>query len=150
MDAKDFAEGLRQIADWYEAHPEVMLPYDNGGLGALMIYGEPDTKERAAEIVRALGTVTKRLDANSSYLRLTRYFNGVGLCFVFDRETVCERRVVGTKIIPAMPARPAEPEREEEIIEWDCHAILSEPSNVGQAGQDATDRSPQGEASLDP
>jgi hypothetical protein len=128
MDATEFATGLRQIADWYEAHPETALPYDEGG-GALTVYTERDTKERAAEIARALGTAEKHMDAGSPYLRLVRSFNGVRLCFVFDRAAVCERRVVGQRTIPATPARDAQPEREEDIIEWNCHSILasSEP-----------------------
>jgi hypothetical protein len=127
MDARTFAEGLRQIADWYEAHPETALPYDNMGSGYLTVYHEPETKERVAEIARALGHAEKDFTSISDRFILKRSFNGVGLRFVFDRKAVCTARVVGTRTIAAQPAREAQPEREVDVIEWDCHAILSEP-----------------------
>lgn len=36
-----------------------------------------------------------------------------------DRETVCTKKVVGTKVVPATTY----PERIEEIVEWDCEKI---------------------------
>jgi hypothetical protein len=36
-----------------------------------------------------------------------------------DREAVCKKKVVGTKTIPARVV----PEREEEIVEWECEPI---------------------------
>lgn len=116
MNATDFAIGLRQIADWYEAHQEVKLPELK-----LSVYTETETPQRAAELVRMLGSVTKEMEP--SFFVLTRSFNGIALRFAFYRSTLCTRRVVGTRLIPAQPARP---EREEEIVEWDCHAILQE------------------------
>lgn len=35
-----------------------------------------------------------------------------------SRQAVCEKKVVGTKVIPAQP------ERQEEIIEWECEKIV--------------------------
>ena len=53
------------------------------------------------------------------------------------REAVCQRKVVGTRIIPAqtVPSSYTEekfiPEHEEEIVEWDCSPVLapSEPKS---------------------
>jgi hypothetical protein len=43
------------------------------------------------------------------------------------RKTICERVVVGKKVIPARPETviPASPERTEEEIEWRCHPVMT-------------------------
>ena len=41
------------------------------------------------------------------------------LRYYCDRETVCTKKVVGTKVVPAAVI----PERIEEIVEWDCEKI---------------------------
>ena len=41
------------------------------------------------------------------------------------RAEVCTARVVGTKVVPAQA------ERVEEILEWDCGSVLAEPADLG-------------------
>ena len=121
MDAKDFAEGLRQIADWYEANPDVACP-----AGQLDVYDEPENKARVADLLRRLGNPIKKEALGDDLFTFTRMFNGIALRFVFYRSTVCTSRVVGTRTIPAESAREATPERVVDVIEWDCGALLSE------------------------
>jgi hypothetical protein len=43
----------------------------------------------------------------------------VTIRYYTDREAVCVKKVVGTKVVPAQTT----PERIEEVIEWDCQKI---------------------------
>lgn len=116
MDGKDYAAALREIADWYEQHPEV--PFSR----FITVGGVEKTREQAAEIARTLGACRKEhLDTT---FHLTRTFSGVDLCFVFWRATVCDRVVVGVEEIP----EKVEPAHTREKIEWRCAPIFQEES----------------------
>jgi hypothetical protein len=54
-----------------------------------------------------------------------------------NRETVCERVVVGKKLVPAHGeiVLPAEPEKEIDIVEWNCHSLLADPDAPAEAAQ---------------
>ena len=78
-------------------------------------------------IARAFGTSEKQF--NGDLFSISRQFGALRLKFISDRKAVCTARVVGTRTIPA---RPAEPEREVEVVEWDCEPILSH-DEVGEA-----------------
>jgi hypothetical protein len=110
-----FAAGLRAMAAWYEDHPQAPVPASP----AIRVTNMEETKEAAAGLARMLGTCDKMY--SDAFFRLTRDFGGVSLEFVFYRSSVCTRRVIGTKLIPAQPATP---EREVELVEWDCPDTL--------------------------
>ena len=116
----EFAAALRQIADWYDDHPE--MP----GATEINITTPRNTPEVAAGIVRALGSCSK--DFSKDVVAIARDFGGCTLRFVLWRSAVCERRVVGTREVPERVT----PAHVEEIIEWDCHPILAaeEPEAV--------------------
>ena len=108
MNGTDYARGLRAIADWYEAHPDIPVPHTD----EVGIYGVKETKEEAARIAEALKPCQKAWDGE--FFRLKREFDGLILSFVFMRSAVCTARVVGHRVIPA------EPEHVVEVVEWDC------------------------------
>jgi len=112
--ASEYAEALRAIASFYEAHPDVQTPHDH----AISVYGVEDTKEEALRIIEALKPCRKEWEG--PFLKIVRDFGEVRLVFVFEREAVCTKRVVGVKEIPAefIPAHT------EEIVEWECGPIL--------------------------
>jgi hypothetical protein len=120
MDVKDFVEGLRQIADWYEANSDVVIPE-----ARLTVFGEKDNKKNIATLAWRLGPLKKEM--NEEILALERSFNGVALRFVFLRSAVCERRVVRTEEIPEAVI----PAHTREIVEWDCHALLDQREDNG-------------------
>src|SRR5437899_2948614 len=99
----EYAAGLRAIADWYEAHPEAPQPHT-----CLQVF-TVHTKEDALKVARWLGHATKHMDDNGLF-RLSRDFGGETLEFIFNRDVVCERRVVGTKEVPEyiVPAHTAD------------------------------------------
>lgn len=120
MTGQDFAAALRQIADWYEAHPDVPTA------SYVDVVSVKDSREEADRLARALGSAKK--DFSGNVFILARDFGGVSLRFLFWRAAVCTRRVIGSRSIPAQPATP---EREEEIVVWDCGPILDH----GQGGE---------------
>lgn len=127
-----YTEGLRQLADWLDAHPDIDLPwtgttYDPFSLGVWL------TKEELAEIVRALpGRVEKQFD--ETVVRVTSAFGGLRVQAYSGRNEVCERIVTGTETV-TVPAIEAKPERTEvrEVVEWRCHPILADDETAVSA-----------------
>lgn len=117
-----YACGLRELADWIEAHPEVQLPE-----ASVAVYAE-DRKEIAAKIMRALSPCEKDYDGDMFHLK--RKFGPIELRFVFLRDAVCTPRVVGKRMVkehirPGIPERVI-PAHEENVVEWDCEPTLGE------------------------
>lgn len=113
MTNKEYVDGLRRLADWYEQHPGVQLPFQHHPT----VYAY-SIKEDALAIASILGHSKKEFNGANFYL--IKEFGEVKLRFYFSREAICERVVTGTKVIPAV----SYPERIEEIIEWKCHPLL--------------------------
>lgn len=114
MTHKDYTDGLRQIADFYDQHPEIPVPR------AEIIYYPVNDKATLFPVIQALGTFEK--DYFDTLFYISKTFGSVALKFCFMRATICERRVIGKKHIEARFIGA----HEEEIVEWDCHPILKE------------------------
>lgn len=72
-------------------------------------------KDQFREACRLLGTFQKTVD--DTYFNAKRYFDGgVSIEVYIERAKVCQRRVVGKRLIPEKVI----PAREEEIVEWEC------------------------------
>lgn len=137
MTIEEYVQGLRDFADWAEAHADEFASWTlDDALGPVMLY-RPDV-ESLAQTARALGGHRTK-DANGSYFTIIRSFGPVDVHAYSDRNEVCERVVTGTKVIPAtvIPAREI-PERVEEIVEWKC------PDGVlGRSPDTAADAAPE-------
>lgn len=103
MNGIDYARGLRLIADWYEAHPDIPVPH----IEEIGVYGVEETREEAARIAEALKPCRKEWDKD--FFKLVRDFGPIKLKFVFMRKAVCTQRVVKRLV---------------EVIEWDCDSSL--------------------------
>jgi len=116
----EFTDGLRELAEWFDAHPEV----DEPTYKALSIY-PPDDPEVIATVARAMGTARKVWEDQLLYIKKD-FGGGVELSAAFSREAICKKVVKGYKMVPAVAEHvvPAQPERQVEIVEWEC----SEPS----------------------
>lgn len=118
MTNEEYAASLRLLADWYEQHPNIPTPDREFSVYSL------NSKEEAADCMMALKPCKKEYKDTMFYL--SREFQGITLKFVFYRNAVCTRRVVGTKMVSTqvIPAKtiPEQiiPAHEEEIVEWDC------------------------------
>ena len=117
-----YANGLRLLADWVEAHPGIDLPSNEWSVYSL------NSKEEAAKCLLALKPCNKEYREDMFYI--SRFFGPIKLRYVFSRNSVCTRKVVGTKVVPERiePAKEEEiiPEHEVEVYEWECNESLIE------------------------
>lgn len=110
----DYASGLRAIADLYEKHPELVLPYET-------IHVRADSKDAFAVGAKALadgGMATKSTDADGNYPSLAghhikRTFHGVTLDLEIYKSIICRK-------VRKMVERDV----------WECPDSLLEPEEV--------------------
>ena len=120
MTHQKYAQSLRMIADWFEAHPEIGLPHDAQSFR----YFPAVTREQFAIVAKALGSCQKVFD-DDTLIELHRTFGAITFQAIAMRKNVCTRRVVGVKTIPERIIEAhTERERKEEIVEWDCDEPL--------------------------
>ncbi|MCR4340022.1 MAG: hypothetical protein NUW01_09060 [Gemmatimonadaceae bacterium] len=108
---QEWLDGLREMADWFEQHPERIEQLGDRGI-IVNLY--PDGKGDTAQLARELGKVTK--EQNSSLFWIRRGFGPHKIDGVLSRGEVCTRVVTGTRQVPEKIV----PAYEEEIIEWEC------------------------------
>jgi hypothetical protein len=115
---------LRWLADTLESNPTLQTPY----FGAAIIGAK--SKEDIAINVKAYGGHWKK-GGDDSDLTLNRLINqNLSLHIYARRNDVCERVVVGKRLIPevVLPATREQvfPEHEVEIVKWNCPVLLEE------------------------
>jgi len=118
--------GLREAADWFEAHPEVPMPGDV----KISLYDLGDVEaelETLKTIARAMGNAEK--DFADEFFKLSHTFaDAVTVTAIAWRENVCKRVVVGTETVieqkPPDGVEMVDVEVEREIVEWDCPPSL--------------------------
>lgn len=116
----DYTQGLRDLADWLDAHLDWSAP-EPVRVTFYQVGDGTETPELVRGVVREMaegGTVDKQ--PGSSTFTFVRHFGPVSLCYVVLRSTVCVARVVGTRRVEATFT----PAHDEEIVEWDCAPIL--------------------------
>jgi len=119
MTHAEYAAFLRAAADFWEAHPEIKLPYTQQ-----LDYAHLDEKEEAAAVMRALGACEKIY--NGEYFHIRKKMGAGALDFLFYRSKVCTRKVVGVETQPAIFVEAHTiPAKTVEIVEWDCEPILA-------------------------
>ena len=144
-----YVDGLRQIADFLEAHPDVELPHLASTItgtyeDTLNIYiVEGDQKAKLATIARAMGQAEKVMA--DERIRVFRRFAGIALVAQASRDQVCERVVTDTRevveevpdpeaLAAATAAVPLIPvTRIEETVEWRCTPLLADAIPAVQA-----------------
>lgn len=125
--------GIRELADWLEAHPEVPIPHELTGNDysyvLIMTLSVDDPKATLAAIARALPGDVKK-DADSSQFEIEGRVGGINVKAIAQRNEVCERVVVGTReITRTIPdPRVAVPEIEVtetiEDVKWVCTPLM--------------------------
>jgi len=100
-------EGLRQLADFLEAHPSIPVAFQT-----FKVYF--DNRDELAAAAR-IGSWEKIY--RDTFFILRRTFGSVRLEVFTDREKVCKAVVVGTRQIAAVAAVPAHIEN---VIQWEC------------------------------
>jgi hypothetical protein len=120
------AHGLRQLADLLEDHPEAKLPF------SVTVYDtsyDPDHDAAVAHLRGKAKLFGGRWDKEPSgeTFALVRKLGGlVTYRLSAPREAICEKRVVGTRMVTrpiTAPPVPTETVRED-IVEWDCPEVI--------------------------
>jgi hypothetical protein len=116
MTHKEYADSLRLVADFFEAHVEVELPHDAG----VFSYYSAHTREDMAALARALGYCAK--ETNDSFFELHSMMGHIQFRAIANRDRICTRKQVGTVHVPATPEQivPARPPTEQPVYAWDC------------------------------
>lgn len=107
-------DGLREFATFLEQNPDVPTPYVSAPSFSYFV----DTREEMQAFARMLGDTEK--EYINEYFYLKKFFGPVRFDVNSYRSLVCEKRIVGTKTIPAQP------ERTEQIVEWECASIFGD------------------------
>lgn len=125
--AATFTRSLRQLADWYEDHPDLPLPYELEQ--PLFVFLYDLSNEEILRVLGKIGSFKKVFDEpDVGDFQALKTIGSFTLKFHTSRDKVCTPRVVGKRTIPETRI-PAEPEqiisaREEDVVEWDCHPVL--------------------------
>ena len=84
----------------------------------LAIYHRCDNPEEFSRLARLLGAATKTPDDDD--LELTKTFGESKIVLYISHEIICEKRIVGKRVVPSRPATEAVEEHEEDVVEWVC------------------------------
>jgi hypothetical protein len=143
-----FVQGLKELAEFYEAHPEVKLPYSP--VFSIFSWNKEEAIRDAVLCAHAFGYAEKSY--STDYFRMTKKFpGGISLEFCTDRQAVCTPVVVGTKVEPAhtIPAQKEKfvPERVVEQVEWRCQPLLAgaPPSRIEEVAEEKTEKALEAE-----
>lgn len=122
---RQFIEGLRAVARFYEDHPEAW--YDGVHLTLNMYIWGRQAREILARSVRAFGSCTKTYDGTNMTVS-KKFSDQVTLSFFAPRAKVCRRVILGTRILPArtVPASSEVhlPATTEQVVAWRCDPLL--------------------------
>lgn len=139
MKHTEFVQGLRNAADFFEARPELGIPSSDplyfrfpGNINGKSV----DTKEGLAEFVRIVGgKIDKKVD--DSFFQLIANRDGFTVTALAYRSGVCEKVVVGEKLVEGRPAeyREATVDHMEPVYEWKCPTLLSDESPADSPSQ---------------
>lgn len=144
-------EGLRELADFAEAHPEVVgaYPMPSSTFHGVLRSDPDDTRDELRTRARSMAPCEKQFpDHSPDTLHLVKRFGPHKITVYADREAVCERRVVDTEdvevevysdeaqaVIDSLPKVTRTETRE--IVEWDCGSILA-PTQETVTARDGT------------
>ena len=122
---RQFIEGLRAVANFYEQNPGAW--YDGMHLTLNMYVWGRSARNTLAEMARAFGQCDKVYDDNN--ITLSRQFSEQVTVAVFAAKArVCRRIVLGTRILPervvAATSEVRIPASRVEIVEWQCDPLL--------------------------
>jgi hypothetical protein len=128
---RQFIEGLRAVAQFYETNPDAW--YDGMHLTLNMYVWGRAARKALADTARALGQCNKVYDDTN--ITVSRHFSEqVTLAVFAARARVCRRVVLGDRILPARTLPATEevriPASRVEIVEWLCDPLLQQDAGV--------------------
>jgi hypothetical protein len=122
---RQFIEGLRAVAKFYEENPGAW--YDGMHLTLNMYAWGRVARKALVETARAFGRCDKTYDEDN--ITVSRQFSEQVTVAVFaPRAKVCRRLLLGTRTLPARIVPATEelhiPACKVEIVEWQCDPLL--------------------------
>lgn len=123
LEREAWCRDAHAMIDWLSAKPEILDEVSYGGIQlSTWIFGvgmNDEEKNKSAlsqmrKIARRFGKATKEWGDYS--FKITKKFGVHGVTAQVERESTCERKVIGTEHVPEY--RVAAHERE--IVEWEC------------------------------
>jgi hypothetical protein len=134
MDLDGIIVGTGLLYDWLQTHPEIgevrRAPYqpDEHALRFSVWVWTPEEMAAAVRVLKdgaPLGTIRK--EQTDYDIRVSRMFGAVQLAVTSLRDTVCERKVVGTKQVETFDPDAPKIMVEQDIVEWNCTPLLDIP-----------------------
>jgi len=124
---RQFIEGLRAVATFYEQNPGAW--YDGMHLTLNMYVWGRTARKALIETARLFGRCNKIYDENN--ITVSRQFSEQVTVAVFaSRARVCRRVILGSRILPEriVPATSEVriPASRVEIVEWQCDPLLKD------------------------
>jgi hypothetical protein len=127
MTNEELVSSLRELADFYEQHPTLPVPYDLENPSGMFVffYGIEDSFK---QVLKEIGSFKKEFgNPSPEDFCAIKQVGSLKLRLHTKRETVCTPRVVGKRVIKrhVIPEQIVEA-HEEEIVEWDCEPVMAE------------------------
>lgn len=123
-----YIAGLREIAAFFEEHPELVPVSGETFYKFLQLEALPQT-------ARAMGRAQKQT-LGDVYFTLTRSFGPHKLQATWDREKVCEKVVVGQEAVEErVPVIYETRTVMRDKVEWKCPKTVMEPPQLPSARQ---------------
>ena len=127
MNKQQYVAALRELADFVEQRDFPEQSKLSYGYGKSDNFSAPELsfwtydKTDFANICAAMGSFEKKRDQWCTGA-VNTLPGGATVRVTASRETICRKVVVGTRKVEAKPEEiiPAEPEHEEDIVEWEC------------------------------
>lgn len=122
MDNSKRVQKMRELLEFYEAHPSLPMPT----LMDLMVA----TKEELITAVKLPGA-RKDYDKLYFYVHVPVAKDHI-VHFFCPRETVCSPIKTIEKVVPAQPERIVR-----EVVEWECHPLLKPDADSIERSEEA-------------
>lgn len=108
MDAIRFAKDLRELAAFFESHPDITTPPD------LLFSIHCGNKAGLVAVARSIGEFKK--EYQDSFFSLRKEFGCIRVDWFVTRSEVCSSKIVGVKRVEEKVI----PAHDEPIVEWEC------------------------------
>jgi hypothetical protein len=144
MTNETYVRGLRDAADFFEAHPQLGIPSTELKFSYVGQLGDSgltvDSKEGLAFFARVVGGRLDKEETDDFYRLVAKPTSNFSVEALAYRRCVCDQVQVGEKEVPDMivPAVEAQPEtfvpaHKEPIMEWRCPVLLKSEGSDGYA-----------------
>ena len=142
MNKQEYVNSLRELADYIESRsfPDTWRVNSwNEDVSYIAPYMQfvVNNKKVFSEIVSNMGAFDKK-STDWSVSATHELPSGSMVSVIIDHEQICEKVVVGKKVVPFREAYlvQAEPEHEEDIVEWKCpDSFLALKDNEDNKGE---------------